>query len=74
MKLYAIRRPCEWASPDDYVIDLTKLAERLKSQAPRIARLDFCVSPDVTFQPAPAKFELNGVSVNDLKLDVPSVG
>jgi CRISPR-associated protein Csh2 len=62
----------EWASPDDYVIDLTILAKRLKGQAPRIARIDFCVSPDVKLQPIPAEFELQGVSINDLKLDVPS--
>ncbi len=63
----------EWSSPDDYTIDLSKLAERLKGQAPRIARVEFCASPDVELSPALTAFELPGVTVANLDLDKPQV-
>ena len=65
------KKPEEWSSPDDYTIDLTKLAERLRGQNARIERVDFCASPDVRLSPEPAAF---GVMVKDLELDKPSAG
>jgi CRISPR-associated protein Csh2 len=61
--------PQEWSSPEDYTIDLTKLAERFKEQAPRIERVEFCVSPDVQLSLKPAEF---GPPVKDLALDKPN--
>jgi CRISPR-associated protein Csh2 len=62
----------EWASPEDYAINLKTLVARLKSQAPRIDRVEFCASPDVDLLPAPPSSEQLGVSVVDLKLDIPA--
>lgn len=59
-----------WASPDDYLVDLSRLRERLLPQAARIERVEYCVSPDVTLAPADA---LGGGGLNwvDLGLDDP---
>jgi CRISPR-associated protein Csh2 len=65
------KKPEEWSSPDDYTIDLTKLAERLRGQATRIERVDFCASPDVNLSPELAAFGLSGGKVKDLELDKP---
>ncbi len=59
----------EWSSPDDYTLDVTKLAERLKGQSPRIERVEFCVSPDVQLSLEPAEF---GLPVKDLALAKPN--
>jgi CRISPR-associated protein Csh2 len=64
----------EWASPEDYIMDLGLLAERLRNQASRIAELGYCVSPDVKLQPVVPEFGLEDVNMTDLKLDVPNVG
>ncbi len=40
------KQPHEWASPDDYTFDLTRLVERLKPQAHRIQRVEYCASPE----------------------------
>jgi CRISPR-associated protein Csh2 len=61
----------EWSSPADYTVDLKTLVERLRGQAPRVERVEFCVSPDVHLSPETAQFELPGVSVKDLALDKP---
>ncbi len=37
----------EWSSPDDYLVDLTKLRERLDAQAIRIKRVGYEISPDI---------------------------
>lgn len=67
------KQQLEWSSPVDYAIDLTMLAKRLHDQAPRIARVEFCKSPDVHLVPDLANLALPGVSVADLALDTPSV-
>lgn len=59
----------EWASPEDYLVDLTVLAERLKTQRRRIDRIEYCVSPDVNWKLAPSNFALDGVTMNNLDLD-----
>jgi CRISPR-associated protein Csh2 len=64
----------EWSSPEDYVLDLSLLAERLRGQAPRIERIDYCASPDVKVTPEPSDFGLRTVTPQDLKLDAPSAG
>jgi CRISPR-associated protein Csh2 len=64
----------EWSSPDDYTMDLTRLAERLRVQAPRIARLEYCLSPDVIVTPAFSEFAMPGVEMKDLALDTPGAG
>jgi CRISPR-associated protein Csh2 len=68
------KKPEEWSSPEDYTIDLETLAERLRPQAPRIERIEFCVSPDIRLSPEPAAFGLSGVTVKNLDLDKPSKG
>jgi CRISPR-associated protein Csh2 len=62
----------EWSSPEDYTVDLTTLVERLRAQAPRIDRVEYCVSPAVRLSPTPADFGLSGVTVKDMELDKPS--
>jgi len=39
----------EWASPEDYKLDLTLLVERLKEQEPRISRVRYAQSSDIQF-------------------------
>lgn len=39
----------EWASPDDYQLDLSRLLERIASQQARIARVRYELSPDISF-------------------------
>jgi CRISPR-associated protein Csh2 len=68
------KKPEEWSSPEDYTIDLKTLAERLRTQAPRIDRVEFCVSPDVHLSPTLPEFGLSGVTVKDLELDKPNAG
>jgi CRISPR-associated protein Csh2 len=65
------KREHEWASPDDYTFDVSRLVERLTPQAPRIARVEFCSSPDAKFTPDLAGLKLPGVEVVDLRLDIP---
>lgn len=38
-----------WASPDDYLMDLSRLLERLDGQRARIAQVRYEVSPDLQF-------------------------
>jgi CRISPR-associated protein Csh2 len=60
----------EWASPDDYQVCLARLAERLKQQAAKIAKVEYCVSPDMTVAPAlDGKAFGDGVAVKDLNFD-----
>ncbi|HWG46898.1 MAG TPA: type I-B CRISPR-associated protein Cas7/Csh2 [Gemmataceae bacterium] len=66
------KKPEEWSLPEDYTIDLTKLAERLREQAPRIERVEYCASPDVHLSPTLAEFGLSSVTVRDMELDKPS--
>ena len=42
----------EWASPDDYQIDLTRLAKRIGQHSDKINSIGFCASPDVSLLPA----------------------
>jgi CRISPR-associated protein Csh2 len=65
------KQPYEWASPDDYIFDLTRLVERLKPQAPRIQRIEYCTSPDVETEPPLGDFKLDTVEVKNLDLDKP---
>jgi CRISPR-associated protein Csh2 len=37
----------EWSSPEDYLLDLTKLQERLSTQNSRIKQIRYEISPDV---------------------------
>jgi CRISPR-associated protein Csh2 len=65
----------EWASPADFAIDASVLFERLRHQAPRIERLGYCVSPDVsltTEEGKPAEWKFKGVEVKNLDLDNPN--
>jgi CRISPR-associated protein Csh2 len=61
----------EWSSPDDYTLNLTRLAERIEPQAARVARIDYCASPDVQLSPDPLAFALPAGVVRDLALDRP---
>jgi CRISPR-associated protein Csh2 len=65
------RQEHEWASPEDYTFDLSQLAERLKPQAARIQRVEYCASPDIAAAPAPGDWKLPGVEMMNLDLDRP---
>lgn len=39
----------EWSSPADYLVDLTKLINRLNEHKNKIAKIRYCVSPDINF-------------------------
>jgi CRISPR-associated protein Csh2 len=57
----------DWASPEDYTIDLSLLVQRLAVQMPRIARIRYCTSPDAVVSPASAS-----KGWTDLAFDIPS--
>lgn len=52
-----------WSSPEDYIIDISRLLERFESQAEKIKTIRFEISPDVSFNPSipvhwqPLKFD-----------------
>jgi CRISPR-associated protein Csh2 len=65
----------DWASPDDYILNLSTLFDRLKTQSSRVARIRYCASPDVVINPKPAPEEWStslGCAVEDLALDTPT--
>jgi CRISPR-associated protein Csh2 len=66
-----VKQQHEWSSPDDYTIDVSRLLERLGQQAKRIAKLEVCLSPDVTLS---APLAVPGVERIDLNFDAPSAG
>lgn len=57
----------EWASPEDYTVDLSLLQQRLNEREDKIACVSFCVSPDLTV--SPALKELTSVKVENLDFD-----
>lgn len=60
----------QWASPADYGVDLALLGDRLRSVAAKIARVEYCVSPDIQLNPRLDRFELPaGVEWIDLDFD-----
>ncbi len=64
----------DWASPEDFTVDLSILAQRLEAQKERIQRVSYCVSPDVQLIPTPEPDEwktLVKCATIDLKLDAP---
>jgi len=65
------KQPHEWSSPDDYVFDVSRLFTRLQGQAPRIQRVEYCASPDVTLTPGWDTPELAGMEFINLDLDRP---
>jgi CRISPR-associated protein Csh2 len=66
-----VKQQLEWSSPNDYTIDVSRLLERLGQQAKRIAKLEICLSPDVTLSPP---LTVAGVERVDLKFDTPTEG
>jgi CRISPR-associated protein Csh2 len=65
------KKPHEWASPDDYTFDLSRLVERLRPQAARIQRIEYCASPDAETVPALSSLGIDGVEAKNLDLDKP---
>jgi CRISPR-associated protein Csh2 len=61
----------DWASPEDYKIDLSILMQRLTDQMPRIERIRYCVSPDVLLSPEEWTKQIT-CAVKDLALDKPA--
>lgn len=55
----------DWASPQDYVLDLGVLIERLAGQAERIARVRYALSPDINLA-APIPSDWDPVDVETL--------
>lgn len=41
------KKPKEWASPDDYLLDLSRLRQRVDSQKSKIDKVRFEISPDM---------------------------
>ena len=37
----------DWASPDDFVLDISRLEKRLAQHADKVAVVSYCISPDV---------------------------
>jgi CRISPR-associated protein Csh2 len=63
------KQPHEWASPADYIFDVSRLLARLTPQAPRIQRVEYCASPDAQLQPKLSELKLDGVEVVNLDFD-----
>jgi len=64
----------DWASPEDYIIDLSLLAERLSAQTSRMERIRYCFSPDAVVHVRPGSKEWTPkftCPVEDLGLDQP---
>lgn len=40
----------EWSSPEDYLVDLSLLKERISGNINKIASVSYCVSPDIKFK------------------------
>ncbi len=67
-----LRKPeHEWASPEDYTFDLTRLVERLIPQAPRILHIEYCASPDATIVPKLNDLKIGDASLINLDFDKP---
>jgi CRISPR-associated protein Csh2 len=63
----------EWASPEDFVVDLSTLLDRLKTQSPRVARVRYCASPDVQLKPLSTVWaKETECYVEDLAFDTPA--
>lgn len=62
----------QWASPEDYVADISKLKERLAGQADKIASISYCVSPDLSVSPLLSALDMpTEVRIEDLNIDGP---
>ena len=61
----------EWASPEDYTFDISRLVERLNPQAQRIQQVEFCKSPDADIQPSLDDLKIIGTTVVNLDFDKP---
>lgn len=63
----------DWASPEDFDVDLSKLAERIQFQSPRIQRIRYCASPDVSLKPLSEAWPAQTrCLVENLAFDAPS--
>ncbi len=65
----------DWASPEDYTVDLSLLADRLSAQVSRIERFRYCLSPDVVVDPKPGSTVWTAkvaCTAEDLALDQPA--
>lgn len=58
----------EWAGPGDFKVDLSVLIRRLKEQADKILRMEYCISPDLTVSPLFDELAQK-VEVKDLNFD-----
>jgi CRISPR-associated protein Csh2 len=66
----------DWATPEDYTIDLSTLINRLATQMQRIERIRYCVSPDVVVSPTPESVvgpAPESKAWDDLAFDTPSM-
>ena len=73
MAARASKPELDWASPEDYAVDLSVLMERIKTQSPRIRRIRYCLSPDVHIDPFSADWlDRTGCAVEDLAFDTPT--
>jgi len=61
----------EWSSPEDYLVDLGVLADRIGNQRGRIERIEFCLSPDIDVEPPFVNFGFPEGAIRNLQLDKP---
>jgi CRISPR-associated protein Csh2 len=62
----------DWASPEDYDVDLSMLVERIKTQSGRIQQIRYCASPDVQLKPLSTDWAgQTKCKVEDLAFDTP---
>lgn len=61
----------EWSSPADYSIDLSKLSERIAQRRDKIARIRYCISPDISTSPAVKNLvdDSMDLEITDLAID-----
>jgi CRISPR-associated protein Csh2 len=65
----------DWASPEDYDVDLSVLMERIKTQSPRIQRIRYCASPDIQIKPLSTGWaEQTKCAFENLAFDAPPAG
>lgn len=60
----------EWASPDDFLLDIGKLETRLKQHSDKIAEISYCISPDVELTNPEAVNDWNNLAFDGVLQEV----
>lgn len=61
----------EWSSPADYSVNLSKLSERIAQKRNKIARIRYCISPDIVTTPVIKSLvdSSKDLAISDLEID-----